>query len=164
MTVTKPLELRSERRCKAGDIEMISQSSLQTHYEIRTMNPVEMCINSDFLMNVRGRLRAGDRINIVRYENDTWQRVIEVMEGIRVIAVDNAGVELLATFAPWKTSNPGETGIVVARGWAGQFVVRVDGATYATRNTSVEANEEAQRIAEETGKPVTLFDGRKKAA
>ena len=113
-------------------------------------------------MNVRSNLRAGDRINLVRYENDTWGRVLEVMEGIRVTAVDNAGVELMTTFDLVSLNRPGEQGVVVARGFAGQFVIRVDGDTNATRNTLVEANEYATQLAADSGRPLTLYESKRK--
>lgn len=150
------------RRLKPGDLAMSEAMPFGQHYEARTVYPVEQCMAPDFFMNVRSNLRAGDRINLVRYDNDTWGRVLEVIEGIRIVHVDNIGVELMQTFAPVKLDQPGEAGIVVARGFAGKFVIRVDGATHATRNTVVEANEAAEMLAMETGKPLKKFE--KKAA
>lgn len=146
----KPLP---NRRLKNGDLAMADAMPFGQHFEARTVYPVDQCLNSDFFMNVRSNLRAGDRVNIVRYDNDTWRQVLEVIEGVRVISVDNLGVELMATFAPVKLNKPGEEGIVIDRGFKGQFVIRVDGDTHASRNTVVEAEEYAQGLSAEIGKP-----------
>ena len=140
-------------RLKNGDLAMCDAMPFGQHFEARTTHPVEQCLHPDFFMNVRTNLRAGDRINVVRYDNDTWKRVLEVIEGVRVVYVDNMGVELLPTFAAVKLDKPGEEGIVIDRGFKNQFVIRVDGATHATRNTVVEAEEYAQLLSLESGKP-----------
>lgn len=152
------------RRCRGDHLVMAEAMPLQQHYEVRTTLPIAHCLSSEYFMDVRGRLRAGDRLNIVRYENDTFERVIEFIEGVRIVAVDNAGVELAAAFAPVTLAKDGEKGIVVARGFAGKFVVRIDGATHKTFNTLIEANEAAEMLGLETGRPVELLDLKKKAA
>ena len=158
------MQIKSDRRLKDGDIAMSDAMPFAQHYEARTVFPLkEVLANPDFLTNVRHRLRAGDRLNIVRYENDDWHRVLEVIEGLRVVAVDNSGVELMRLFDPMTLDRQGEVGIVVARGFAGQFVIRIDGSTHASRNTIVEANEYAQALAIEKDLPVVLYE-KKKAA
>lgn len=151
----------TDRRCRDADIAMSDAMPFAQHYEIRTTFPVEeRAADPLFLMNVRSRLRAGDRINLVRYENDTWDRVLEILEGLRVVHVDNAGVELLQTAQAIKLDHPGEEGVVVARGFAGQFAVRFEGATVGVRNTIVEANEFAAEIGREKGVPVKLYEAK----
>lgn len=151
-----------ERRCTDGDLAMSDAMPFCQHYEARTTYPLKECLNNQFFLNVRGRLRSGDRINIVRYDNDTWKRVIECVEGVRIVAVDSAGVEIMQMFAPMSLNEEGEVGVVVGRGWGGQYAIRVDGTAYATRNTVVEANEYAEMMALETGKPLKIFDPKSK--
>lgn len=140
-------------RCKNGDLAIISESPFHSHWSARTAHPVEKCLHPRFFLNQRTQLRAGDTVDIIRYENDTWQRVLEVIRCLTVVHADNAGVELMVYFDVKKLDQPGEKGIVVARGFAGQFVIRVDGATHATRNTVVEAREYAEMLSQETGRP-----------
>lgn len=151
-----------ERRCKNGDLSLIAQGPFQSWWEVRTTYPLEQCINNQFFVNERSNFRAGDCINMVRYDNDTWKQVLEVCNMIRVGFCDANGVELIQDFAIKKHDKPGEQGIVVGRGFAGKFVVRVDGATYVARNTLVEANEAAVELGREKGLPVTLYDAKTK--
>lgn len=153
-----------EFRCKPGDVALVAQSPFQSWYEVRTTYPLMQCLRPSFFLSVRNMFRAGDCVNLVRYSNDTWKQMLEICPNIRVAAVDSDGVELFMTSAVMSLDKPGEEGIFVDRGFAGQFVIRMDGATYATRNTIVEANELAERLAAETGKPAVLYESKRKAA
>ena len=158
------LTLPSERRCKDGDICMSDAMPFGQHHEVRTTYPIDECLHPRYFLNVRGRFRAGDRINMVRHLNDGWERVIGGMEGIRVIAVDNLGVELFQTFPAWNLNEPGETGIAVKRGYRGKFTVSFDGATHREFNTLVEANEFAERYGAEKNIVPQLLTYGKQAA
>lgn len=140
-------------RCKNGDLHIVNQSAFGSTWACRTPHPIEKCLHSMFFITQRHQLRAGDSIDIYRFENDTFQRVIEQIKSVTVRYCDSAGVELAPYFQVAKLDEPGEKDIVVARGFAGQFVIRVDGATHATRNTVVEAREYAEMLSQETGRP-----------
>lgn len=142
-----------ERRVKDGDVCIVAPTPFHTYFEIRTTFPLAEVLNPTFLLPVRGRFRKGDRINYVRYDNDTWNEILEVVEGVRVLAVDSLGVEILVTYPPIDLKERSVDGVVVARGFAGRFVVRVDGAKESEWNTLVEAREEGERRAKQLGKP-----------
>lgn len=150
-----------EWRCKQDDLHLVAQSPFGTHYACRTVHPIAKMMNPRYFLNQRMQLRVGDTIDIYRCENDKWQRIIEQAKSVTVVACDALGVELAPTTVQ-DLGVPGEQGIVVGRGFAGKFVIRIDGETRATRNTIVEANEYAEALGVETGRPVKLFE--KKAA
>ena len=155
----------ADYRCKPGDVCMSEAMPFAQSWEVRTTYPLDECIkNPSFLMNVRSFFRAGHRINLCRYVSETWGEVIEVCDGLRVRLVDAQGVDLIKTQEIVRTGSDAEPGIVVSRGFRGRFVVRQDGAVILERNTIVEANEEAQKLSMETGKPVKLYEHPKKAA
>lgn len=144
-----------ERRCKDGDVCMVAATPWHSQFEIRTTYPLSEVLNPQFFLPVRSRFRKGDRINIVRYDNDTWNEILEVVEGLRVLAVDSLGVETLITYPPIDLKERTVDGVVVARGFAGRFVVRVDGAKETEWNTLVEAREEGERRSKQLNKPLT---------
>lgn len=175
--------MSEDRRCRDGDVCMVASSPFQTHFELRTTYPLAECLGPRFLLNVRHRFRVGDHLNMVRYDNDLFQQVLEVVNGLRILTVDPAGVEMLVTTPPIDvaarvahlTGAVGEEGeVVVSRGFRGLFVVRVDGATEAERNTLIEAIEygvmrgkELNRIVRKVmkrGESEVLFDPVKQAA
>lgn len=181
MPETEKPKLAPIPRLKPGDVAMSDSMPFGQHYEARTVHPLELCLgeknedgtcsNEDFFMNVRDRFRTGDRINLVRYNhNNGWEsrafdgHVLEVVEGLRVMHVDNAGVKMMMTFPIWKLNIPGEQGVVVGRGFAGKFVIRLNGEVRATKNTDVEANEYADMLGRETNQPVKHFWTKRRAA
>lgn len=146
------------RRCKPGDMGLIAQTPFNTWWWVQTTFPLHECINSEFFMNVRAGMRAGDNIRLLRYDNDKWKRVLEICDRICVKYVDSAGVEL-ELLEPIRTDNrDGETGFVVDRGFDGGFAIRLDGTMYAKRNTIVEANELAVALGEEFRRPVKTLN------
>lgn len=148
----------SERRCKAGDVAFIAQSPIGSWYEARTTFPLEECMNDTFLLNVRHGMRVGDLINITQYVNEKWGEVVATLPMARITAVDNQGVEMMFPFGITSNDKKAEAGIVVDRGISGQFVIRLDGAVVASRNTIVEANELATLMGSESGKPVKTME------
>ena len=151
-------------RCKTTDFHYICALNDQNRmWYARTTYPLKICLDPQFFMNVRGHLQAGDFIHLVRFDNDKWKQTLEICKDILVLAVDNDGVEIMQTEAIYSSAKPGEDGIVVDRGWAGKFVVRLDGATYATRQSVVEANEVATVLAAEMGRPAKLYESKKAA-
>ena len=143
-------------------MELVHNGAMR-YWCIRTTYPLHECVNDEFLLNQRGSFRAGDTIDLLRYDNDTWGEVLETWRLITVKISDGAGVRLHAKEMHFDDLNEheGEQGIVVARGKFGSFIIRIEGTTHTTRNTVIEANEYALMMAQQTGKPVTLLDLKK---
>lgn len=132
-----------ERRCRPDDLCMSDAMPFQQHHEVRTTYPLSECINNRFFLDVRSRINAGDIIRMCRYVNDTWNEVIEIAE-VAVLASDNTGVDITTTREIMKLGTPPVAGVSVGRGFAGQFVVRIDGAVNKKFNTKIEAEEYAE--------------------
>lgn len=132
-----------QRRCRPDDVCMSDAMPFQQHWEVRTTYALKECINNSFLLDVRGRIRAGDIVRMCRYVNDTWQEVVEIAE-VSVLAVDNSGVDIVLTRDIATYGTAPVSGIAVGRGFAGQFVVRIDGTIDKKFNTKIEAEEYAE--------------------
>lgn len=157
----------TERRCKNGDIVIVSDTPFHRHFEVRTTYPLAECLNQQFFINQFTWFRRGDRINILRFSTDDWDgkncELLEGIEGVRVAHADRNGVDLRLMYAPLSFKETAEPGITVCRGFAGKFAVRVDGAIEATRNTVVEAREYAEQRGRELGKEVVDLTVKKAA-
>lgn len=155
-----------EYRLKPGQLSFIAPLGEKNAMRYaRTTYPLKDCLfDPKFLLNMRHELFAGDIIHFTRFSSDKWEQTIEKCYFATVTNADSLGVELDLTF-PIKTLNEaGEMGVTVGRGFAGQFVIRVDGTTYETRNTLVEAHERAEAIASEIGKEFKPYEPKTKKA
>lgn len=152
-------------RLKPGDLCRNETSPFGQQHVARTTFPLEECIASkSFFMNVRANFQGGDFIHLQRYVNDAWGEAIEVCPFLMVSRVDPDGVVLLQIFPVQKIpGDASEKGISVSRGFRGRFVIRLDGAVIGERNTVVEANEAADQLGAETGKPVSHYNTKKAA-
>jgi hypothetical protein len=152
------------RKAKYGDFEILLQSASMVWLQVNTVWPIEQCLHDQFLVNYRNILTAGSLVNFVRYDNDTWRRVLEFCPMCVVSCSDASGVEILQQFPIKKQDNgaEGEKGVVVARGFAGKFVIRLNGETHGMKDTLVEANEYAEDLAREKRLPMRLYDAKAK--
>lgn len=96
-------------------------------------------ITPGFFYDVAGFLKPGDRIDIVRYVNETWNLAVACLPNIRVVSVKWRMVEAIATAEPVFTQHAPEQGFVIDHG--PPIRVRHDGRWIGTFGTLVEARE-----------------------
>lgn len=82
----------SELRNRLGvtNITAATMSQFQTHWEARTTEPLEDCLHSKYFGNVRMRLRCGDQISLVQFEDINWAK-ISMMVVVRVMEITDDG-------------------------------------------------------------------------
>ena len=144
----------SELRARPSDICMSDAMPFQQHWEYRTTWPIKDVLHDKFFLSLRAQLRAGDGINICRYDGaDINHKGISLIEfaTVRVIASGAASevvkVSLVGEIMVIGDAVEGPAEMYVRRGQAGKFRVMKGDTLIEEFGSKIEAEEALKRIA-----------------
>ena len=80
-------------RLRPGDLCMSEAMPFQQHHEAKVVVPIADCLTPTFFLNIKDRLRPGDKVTICRFADHTAQRLAETAD-LRIVEKSNDGVRL----------------------------------------------------------------------